>query len=106
MLEDLKLLLGIGGTELDEKLTWILSTTKRRLQIMLGGIEPPENMYYMITEISVIRFNRIGSEGVSAHSVDGESMTFADDDFAPYMAEINAYLDSQSDSKRGKLRFL
>ncbi len=94
MLEELKLLLGITDTSLDEKLNLIIRLTTSRLKVLLGGAEEvPESLQYIITEVAVIRFNRIGSEGLSSHGVEGESLSFTDDDFAGYKTEIQAYLD-------------
>lgn len=93
MLEELKLLLGIEDTSLDEKLNLIIKLTTSRLRVLLGGTEIPEELQYIITEVAIIRFNRIGSEGLSSHGVEGESLSFTDDDFAGYKTEIQAYLD-------------
>lgn len=62
MLEDIKTLLGIpeNDTSLDAKLELILSATQSRLKALLGGQDPPEVLNYIITDVSVIRFNRIG----------------------------------------------
>ena len=68
--------------------------------------EIPEALAYIVVEVAVARFNRIGSEGMSSHSVEGESISFSDDDFAGYKADIEAYLDEQSGTKRGRVRFL
>ena len=108
MLNDLKLLLDIAtdDTSMDDKLQLLISTATARLTLLLGGIEPPESMKHIIVEVAVIRFNRIGSEGMASHSVEGESLTFADDDFAGYADEIQAYLDTQKSSTRGRIRFL
>ena len=106
MLEDVKVLLGIDGTDQDAKLNLILSMARNRLQILLGGIDPPESMEHIITEAAVIRFNRIGSEGLSSHSVEGESLSFSDGDFVGFADEIQAFLDSQEGAARGKVRFL
>lgn len=108
MLKDLKTMLGIAmdDTSLDDKLLLIVSMATARLKILLGGIEPPESMDHIILEVSIIRFNRIGSEGMSSHSVEGESNTYSDDDFAAFYDEIQAFLDTQKESKRGKVRFL
>lgn len=67
MLEDLKLLLGLEDTDkkTEQQLQLILNATKQRLKFLLGGLEPPEEMEYIILDVSVIRFNRIGSEGLS-----------------------------------------
>ena len=110
MLDNLKLLLGIDieieDADLDSKLCLIISNTTARLKILLGGIDPPEELKHIILEVSVIRYNKIGSEGLSSHTVEGESLSFSEDDFEPFSAEIQAFLDSQRDATRGKLRFL
>lgn len=108
MLKDLKILLGIaeGDTSQDLKLNLILSGTRSRLKALLGGQDPPEELEYIITDVAVIRFNRVGSEGMTSHSVEGESLSFADNDFAAYMDDIQVFLDGQRDSGRGRLRFL
>lgn len=109
MLDDLKLLLGIAAedTSQDERLSWIINSTRSRLRLLLGDVEPPESMDYIITEVSVIRFNRIGSEGMSSQSVDGETMTFGDSDFDGYKDEIQAFLDKESSlARKGGFRFL
>lgn len=108
MLENIKLLLGIAAedTDVDTKLKLIVSLTTARLKLLLGGIDPPEEMNHIIIEVTIMRFNRIGSEGLSSHSVEGESLSFTDSDFDGFMTEIQAWLDSQKESTRGKVRFL
>ena len=106
MLEDLKTLLDISDSSLDAKLRLILANTTARLKLLLGGIEPPEDMNHIILEVAVIRFNRIGSEGMSSHTVEGESTSYSDADFNAFAGEIQAFLDAQKESKRGKVRLL
>lgn len=106
MLNELKLLLGIVDDSLDEKLKLIISTATARLKVLLGGIEPPDSLEYIIREVAIIRFNKIGSEGMKSQTVEGESMTFDENDFSGFMDEIQAYLESQKESARGRVRFL
>ena len=108
MLENLKLMLGISAddTDLDDKLRLIVTHTTARLKLLLGGIDPPEEMDHIIFDVSLMRYNRIGSEGLSSHSVEGESLTFSDSDFDGFAAEIQAWIDSQKESTRGKVRFI
>ena len=106
MLENLKLLLGIDGTDLDERLKLILANTTARLKLLLGGIEPPDELDHIILEVAIIRFNRIGSEGMTSHSIEGESTNYGEDDFAGFTDEIQAFLDAQKNNTRGKVRFL
>lgn len=107
-LENLKSLIGIAtdDTTIDNRLEWILEASEQRLKNLLGGLDVPTELEYIVLEVSVIRFNRIGSEGISSHTVEGESMTFSDTDFSGYMDEIEAYLEELDSGKKGKVRFL
>lgn len=106
MLDNLKMLLGITDTDLDAKLNLIISLTTARLKSLLGGIDPPEELDYIITEVAISRFNRIGSEGLASHSLEGESLSFKDSDFDSYSNDIQAFLNRQKDGTRGKVRFI
>ncbi|MDY2991631.1 MAG: phage head-tail connector protein [Hornefia butyriciproducens] len=106
MLEDIKTLLGLEGSERDALLQTIISMTTSRLKVLLGVQTVPEELSYIITEIAVVRYNRIGSEGLSSHSVEGESQSWSDTDFAPYQEEIDAYKAAQQTPARGRVRFL
>lgn len=107
MLEKLKIMLCFEDSTQDEKLMLILDSVESRLRLLLGGTDPPDEMEHIIIEVAIIRFNRIGSEGLASHNVEGETQSYASaNDFAPFMDEIEAYLQMQKDAKRGKLRFL
>jgi hypothetical protein len=108
MFETLKMMLGIAedDTDCDKKLRYIISAVTARLKLLLGNVEPPEEMEHIIIDVSIMRFNRIGSEGLSSHSVDSESSTFTDNDFSGFADEIQAWLNSQAENTRGKVRFL
>lgn len=108
MIDDIKELLGIEESDhtIDTKLNIIIDSVKRRLKVLLGGIEVPEELEYIVTDVSIVRFNRIGSEGLSSHSVDGESLSFSLNDFEPYMEDIQSYLNAQQEATKGKVRFL
>lgn len=110
MLSNLIILLGLNESELDDamksKLNLIISGVTARLKLLLGGAEPPEEMNHIILDVSAARFNRIGSEGLTGHTVEGESLSFTDNDFAQFMDEIAAWLQMQEGGKRGKLVFI
>ena len=106
MLENLKLLLGIDTGDSDKLLMLLISSATGRLQTLLGGIEPPESLNYIVIDVSARRFNRIGSEGMSSHTVEGESITFTESDFAGFEADIQAFLETQKESAKGRVRFL
>ena len=107
MLETLKMLLGLENDESrDELLNKLIDLATARLKLLIGGIEPPEELEHIIIELAVARFNKIGSEGLSSHSVEGESLSYTENEFAPFMSEIQAFLDGQKENTRGKVRFI
>ena len=79
MLNNLKLMLGIASndTDRDSLLKLIISNATARLTTLLGGLEPTESLDYIILDVCIRRFNRIGSEGMESHTVEGESVTFS-----------------------------
>lgn len=109
MLDDLKRMLGLASREdgeLDRKLEWILDTTRARLKVLLGGIEPENDLDYIIMEVAIVRYNRIGSEGFQSHTVEGESVGFLSSDFDAYMDDIQAYKDQKNlDISKGGIRW-
>jgi hypothetical protein len=107
MLEQIKGLLDIHDHEYDLKLESLIDIAQSRLKLLLKGQEIPEELNYIIIEVVVSRFNRIGSEGTTEHTVEGEKMTFTTDDFKPYMADIERYLEQQADAYGyGVIRFI
>ena len=108
MLNNIKLMLGIAAddTDRDSLLELIISSAKARLKTLLGGLEPPDSLEYIIVDVAIRRFNRIGSEGMESHTIEGESITFSDSDFAGFEDDIQAFLDTQKESARGRVRFL
>lgn len=109
MMEDLLKLLNLENAddELLARLQTIVDITSDRLKNRLGTEEVPSGLSYIVTEVSIIRFNRIGSEGLSSHTVEGESMGWTEDDFSAYEADIQAWIDENKDaSRRGRIRFI
>lgn len=106
MLDDLKLMLGIKDSSQDDLLELVINNVTQRLCILIGEKELPSELEYIVSEVSVIRFNRIGSEGYASHSVEGESMSWSDDDFAGYANEIQAYINESDTNKTGKVKFI
>ncbi|MCC8177362.1 MAG: phage head-tail connector protein [Bacteroidales bacterium] len=103
MLDDVKTLLGIEDDDLDEKLNIMIKTAGARVLSLLEAEEVPEELEYIVCELTVSRFNRLGNEGMSTFSQDGESMTYGND-LEPYMDAIDAW--NAVNGAKGVVRFL
>lgn len=84
IIEQVKTLLGISDDLQDNLLSVIQMITESHFKAYSKQDNIPENLNYIIVEVIVKRFNRIGSEGMSSQTVEGLSMAFELDDFAEY----------------------
>lgn len=80
-----------ADSSIADKLEIVEKLTAQRLNVLLGTTTVPDKFQYILTNVVGARYARIGNEGMASSTQDGLSMTFNEDDFAPYMAEINAY---------------
>lgn len=102
ILDDVKKLL--SGTP-DEQLAIIERRTKERLISLLGVLEVPATFEYVLYEVTLKRFNRIGNEGMTSVGQEGLSMSFPDSDFDEYTQEFEDFrIKNDIDSKRGRFR--
>lgn len=108
MLAKLKLLLGIAAddTTRDDLLSLLINMAQGRLLLLIGADTVPVSLEHIVVDVALARFNRIGSEGLTSHTVEGETQTFSDDDFTVYADDIQAYTATQEGSSPGKVRFL
>ena len=108
LLDNLKLLLDLtdSDTELDGKLDLIIEQSKKKVLAYLPNVTlVPDELSYIVLELSVVRFNRIGNEGMTSYSQDGESIAYGAD-MSDYEADIKAWLSKQVNNDRGVVRFL
>jgi hypothetical protein len=114
MLERIKIMLGITDNLQDDLLDVLVTNVTKHLQGMLKRVDPaiadvPDEIEYIIEEVVVRRYNRIGSEGMKSDSAEGHTVTFYDlkDEFIPYQYIIDGYKPVVEEvKKRGKVKFI
>lgn len=94
IIEQVKTLLGISDDLQDNLLSVIQMLTESHFKAYSKQDNIPENLNYIIVEVMVKRFNRIGSEGMSSQTVEGLNMAFELDDFAEYAKVIQGQFAS------------
>ena len=107
MRERIKTLLGIEDTLQDDVLDIIIENVSKHLKAMIGK-EIPEELNFIVEEITIRRFNRLGTEGMKSESVEGHSITFYDlkDEFVPYADIIASHKEPPEKPGRGKVLFI
>lgn len=108
-LQDVKTLIGIDDNSKDDVLSLIIRNAELQLMGRFQELELtaiPEALEYIVTEVAVVRYNRLGSEGKSQESVEGFSSTYMNNDFMAYESAIDSYLNHYRPSKKGVIRFI
>ena len=83
-----------------------LASAKLLGKLPKGTQDVPATLEYIVVEVSVKRFNRVGSEGMTTEEVEGHRMDFNHNDFAEFEEDIAKWIDDQEDTSKKVLRFL
>ena len=100
LLNRIKTLLNTEGNE--ELITEIVNITEAKILNYINATEMPYELEFVLIELSVQRFNRIGSEGIASESIDGKSVSY-DDDFVGYKHYLDDYISRNSVRKGYRL---
>ena len=100
LLNRIKTLLNIEGNE--NLIYEIVNITEAKILNYINAIEMPKELEFVLIELSVQRFNRIGSEGIASESIDGKSVSY-DDDFTGYKHYLDDYISRNSVRKGYRL---
>ena len=100
LLNRIKTLLNIEGNE--NLIYEIVNITESKILNYINATEIPKELEFVLIELSVQRFNRIGSEGITSESIDGKSVSY-DDDFIGYKHYLDDYISRNSVRKGYRL---
>ena len=100
LLNRIKTFLGI--TDNDELIYEITELTKSKILNYINQEELPKELEFILVEMTISRFNKIGSEGFSSESTDGKSISY-EDDFKNYKQYLDDYLFKIGQNKGFKL---
>lgn len=87
ILASVKQLKGITDDQQDSLINTLIDLTEQSLLAYLPSetTEVPSNLEFIIIEVTVKRFNRLGAEGVKKKTLEGLTLEFSDTDFNEYL---------------------
>ena len=89
----MKVLLGTTNTTDDEELLYeIVEITKSKILNYINKKVLPTELEFILVELAIQRFNRIGSEGIASENVDGKSVSY-EADFEGYKTYLDDYIN-------------
>ena len=100
LLNRIKTLLQINDN--DELIYEITEITKEKILNYINEKELPKELEFILIELAIERFNKIGSEGIVSESIDGKNVSY-DDSFENYKTYLDDYIFRINKNKGFKL---
>lgn len=108
-LEQVKTRIGLKDDLQDKQLEVIIKNVKAellsRLPVELRTNDVPEGLEFIVIEVTLKRYNRIGAEGMSSESQDGRSSTYEPKDFDEYLPIIDRLFPVETIEREGSIKF-
>ena len=90
-MENIKLLLGISDTSKDDLITLLISIAEDEIKAYCNIDDIPTALDNIVTQIVVIKYNRIGQEGITSTKFNSVSESFSDSLPASVIKALNRY---------------
>ncbi|MCA1025782.1 phage head-tail connector protein [Cytobacillus kochii] len=105
-LEYIKLALGLNDDSKDILLSRIHANVERAvcLYLNISTNVTPQELEWIVEECTIIRYNRVGSEGIVQESIDSLSMTYQADFLKEYYPYLDAYKSRNMPAEQNKNR--
>lgn len=100
VLDTVKTLAGIKDNLQDDVIQTLEVMTRDQLAMMVDEQSVPDKLEPIVKNVVLARFNRLGNEGYSSYSQEGESISYPSSDFDEYSSTISRYMAEQN---RGKI---
>ena len=100
LLNRIKTLLQIQDN--NELIYEIVEITKEKILNYINEKELPSELEFILIELAVERYNRIGSEGIASESVDGKNVSY-EDNFGNYKTYLDDYIFKNNKNKGFRL---
>lgn len=105
-LDNIKILLGIEDNSQDIILTILLSNAVSTINVYLGVTELPQELNFVAEQLAVIKFNKLGSEGIQTEKIDVLSTTYQADELASFKAVLDIYKANNNLATTKRVKFL
>ena len=104
-LDNIKVLLSLSDdNSQDNILTVLLNNAVSTINLYLGVEDIPEELVFIAEQMTVIKYRRIGAEGIDTEKIDVLSTKYVADDLKPFTSLLDQYKMNNLGGK--KLRLL
>lgn len=106
-LDNLKILLNLTEDDSqDEILTILLTNAVSTVNVYLGVQQLPQELNFVAEQLAVIKFNKLGSEGIQTEKIDVLSTTYQADELASFKTVLDSYKANNNLATTKRVKFL
>ena len=100
-LDNIKILLSLTeDNSQDEILTVLLSNAVYTIMLYLDVNEMPQELNFIAEQMTVVKFRRIGAEGIDTEKIDVLSTKYVKDDIKPFKELLDTYKSNSLGGRR------
>ena len=100
-LDNVKVLLSLtDDSSQDELLTVLLNNAVSTIILYLGVEDIPDELTFIAEQMTVIKYRRIGAEGIDTEKIDVLSTKYITDDLKPFISMLDRYKDNNLGGRR------
>lgn len=105
-LDNIKILLGLEDDSQDIILAILLTNAVSTINVYLGVNELPQELSFVAEQLAVIKFNKLGSEGIQTEKIDVLSTTYQADELASFKTILDSYKANNNLATTKRVKFL
>ena len=100
-LDNVKVLLSLtDDSSQDGLLTVLLNNAVSTIILYLGVEDIPDELTFIAEQMTVIKYRRIGAEGIDTEKIDVLSTKYIADDLKPFISMLDRYKDNNLGGRR------
>ena len=100
-LDNVKVLLSLtDDSSQDALLTVLLNNAVSTIILYLGVEDIPDELTFIAEQMTVIKYRRIGAEGIDTEKIDVLSTKYIADDLKPFISMLDRYKDNNLGGRR------
>ena len=104
MIQEVKISLGLSSSDKDELLYSLITRSTMQVLNYIKEEALPKELEYIVEELSIDRYNRIGSEGLNSENSDGVSFSYNNNLLNSYKDDLDRYIDKKKSASNNRVR--
>ena len=104
ILDEIKISLELSSFDKDELLLSLISRSTRQVLNYIKEDKMPGELEYIVIELVIARYNRIGSEGLNSENSDGVSFSYNNNVLDNFKNDLDKYIDNKKSASNNKVR--